>query len=380
MVITTIICAFLTLSYLLLVMLYMKGWKLQQEFRVPPGYEPHTFISVIVPARNERDNIGACIDGILAQKYPAGLMEVIVVDDHSEDNTAEIVSEYHDERVRCIRLADYIQPGLKVNAFKKAALTAGIKESRGSLIVTTDADCIAPNLWLLNMAGLYELRNPAMIVAPVIFSGSLGILNKFQLIDFMGMQGITAATHSMKLGNMSNGANLAFSKAIFNEVNGYEGVEHLASGDDYLLMMKIARVPAARIAYLKSPNAIVTTLPQPDWASFLQQRIRWASKSGKYDDKRLTAILMLVYLFNVAIVGLGIAGFANHWYWLVAGSMLLLKTITEYIFMIPVAAFFRKQWTQVYFPILQPLHVLYIVLAGFLGIVGNYKWKDRKVK
>ena len=358
----------------------MKGWKLQKEFRVPPGYEPHTFISVVIPARNERDNIGACIDAVLAQKYPPHLMEIIVVDDHSEDRTADIVLEYHDERIKCMRLADYLPEGAKVNAYKKAALAAGIKESKGTLIVTTDADCIAPNLWLLNMAGLYELRNPAMIVAPVIYSGSLGVLNKFQLIDFMGMQGITAATHSMKLGNMSNGANLAFSKAIFNEVNGYEGVEHLASGDDYLLMMKVARVPNARIEYLKSPNAIVTTLPQPDWSSFLQQRIRWASKSGKYDDRRLTGILMLVYVFNVAILGLAIAGFADSWYWIVAGSMLVLKAITEYIFMIPVAAFFRKQWTQVYFPILQPLHVLYIVLAGFLGIIGNYKWKDRKVK
>ncbi len=380
MAIIIILCAILTASYLLLILAYMKGWARQPEFKVPQGYVPQTFISIIIPARNEKDNIGACIDAILAQKYPAHLLEVIVVDDHSEDRTKDIVLGYNDERVRCIALASYISPGTKINAYKKAALAAGIKESKGSLIVTTDADCSAPNLWLLHIATLYEQRQPAMIVAPVIFSGHRGVLKKFQLIDFMGMQGITAATHSMKMGNMSNGANLAFSKAIFNEVNGYEGVEHLASGDDYLLMMKIARLPHARIEYLKSPNAIVATLPQPTWGSFLQQRIRWASKSGKYDDKKLTAVLMLVYLFNVAIVALGVAGFVHHSYWLIAGGMLALKTITEYIYMVPVSIFFRKQWAQAYFPLLQPLHIVYITLAGFLGFIGNYKWKDRKVK
>ncbi len=379
MAISITICAILTVAYLLLIVAYIKGWAKQPDFRVPPGYEPHTFITIVIPARNERSNIGACIDAILAQKYPVHLLEVIVVDDHSTDRTIDVVLEYNDERVRCIQLADYIIPGTKLNAYKKAALAAGIKESRGSLIVTTDADCTAPNLWLLHIAGLYELKNPAMIVAPVIFSGSHGVLNKFQLIDFMGMQGITAAAHAMKMGNMNNGANLAFSKAIFNEVKGYEGVEHLASGDDYLLMMKVAKLPDARIEYLKSPNAIISTLPQPDWSSFLQQRIRWASKSGKYDDKRLTAILMLVYLFNCSFVVLGIAGIFNHHYWVVAGIMFGLKTIAEYIFMVPVATFFRKQWTQPYFPVLQPLHILYIVLAGFLGFIGNYRWKDRKV-
>ena len=322
MVITLIICFLLTGSYLLLLMAYSKGWAKQKFFRVPPGYEPHTFISVIIPARNERDNIGSCIDAILAQKYPSHLLEIIVVDDHSTDRTKDVVFAYNDNRIMCIQLSDYIPPGGKLNSYKKAALTAGIKESIGKLIVTTDADCTAPNLWLLNIAGLYELRNPSMIVAPVVYSGNRGLLTIFQVIDFMGMQGITAAANALNMGNMANGANLAFSRAIFNEVSGYDGVDYLASGDDYLLMMKIARMPQARIAYLKSPNAIVSTLPQPDWGSFLQQRIRWASKSGKYDDKRLTGILLLVYLFNLAFVVLVVAGCFHYKYWLIAGLRL----------------------------------------------------------
>ena len=376
----TILCIVLTAGYVLLMAAYAIGWRRQKDAVVMPGYQPCTFISVVVPARNERDNIGNCIAAILAQQYPAHLFEVIVADDHSEDGTAQVVAAFKDARVRCISLADHLLPGHKTVAYKKAALTAAIAQARGQLIVTTDADCIAPPQWLLHMAAIYERDKPAMIVAPVIFSASRSVVQVFQLIDFMSMQGITAAAHSMKLGNMSNGANLAFTKKAFDEVRGYDGIDNLASGDDYLLMMKISHLPGAHIGYLKSAAAIVSTPPQPDWGSFLQQRIRWASKSGKYNDPTLTGILMLVYLFNLSFGVLGVAGLFNHYYWLLAACLLLTKTVVEFLYMLPVSRFFGKTWTRAWFPFLQPLHIVYIILAGFMGFIGNYTWKDRKVK
>lgn len=359
---------------------YSMGWAWQKDFVLPQGYKPVTFISVIIPARNEAHNIGACIESVLAQKYPVGLFEVIVVDDHSEDDTTNVVSSYADNKVRCIRLADHLEPDKKINAYKKAAIAAGIACSKGTLIVTTDADCITPNEWLTHIASIYEQQNPVMIVAPVIYSSERGLSDVFQLIDFMSMQGITAAAHALKLGGMSNGANLAFSKAAYQAVGGYEGIDYLASGDDLLLMMKMNQSFPGRIAYLKSPNAVVSTAPQPGWHSFLQQRIRWASKSGKYNDPRLTVILVFVYLFNLSFVVLGVAGFFDHSIFCIAGGMLAVKIIVEFLFLLPVARFFRDEWTLWYFPFLQPLHILYIVLAGFLGFFGGYKWKGRMVK
>ncbi len=380
MLLTIIICTLLTAAYVLLILAYMAGWARQREFVLPLVYAPRTSISVIIPARNEAANIGACIESILAQKYPEELFEIIVVDDHSEDNTAEIVREYVHKNVRCISLADVLVPGEQVNAYKKAALTAGIAHSHGALIVTTDADCTAPNAWFMHLAAIYEMEQPVMIVAPVMFSAKRSALQLFQLLDFIGMQGITVAAHSLKLGNMSNGANLAFSRQAFDKVKGYEGITHLASGDDYLLMMKMNQEYPGSIYYLKSPKAIVITAPQPNWRSLLQQRVRWASKSGKYNDTRLTLILVLVYLFNVALFSLGIAGFFDTVFWTIVGLMLGVKIVTEYLFIIPVAWFFRREWALGYFPLLQPLHVVYIVLAGFLGFFGKYKWKGRMVK
>jgi len=375
-----IICLLLTSGYMLLMLAYRWGWARQKEFAVSPGYKPNTFISVIIPARNESSNIGACINAILAQKYPNTLFEIIVVDDHSTDGTADVVNEYAAGNVRCISLAEHIDVDKKIVAYKKAAIAAGIAQSKGALIVTTDADCVATDTWLLHIAAIYEKEKPLMIVAPVTYSSDKSIVQVFQLIDFMSMQGITAAAHYLKLGNMSNGANLAFSKKAFEEVSGYEGIDHLASGDDLLLMMKVNRSSPGRIAYLKSANAIVTTTPQPDWGSFLQQRIRWASKSGKYNDTRLTLILLLVYLFNFSFLVLIIAGIFNPLFFCVAGGMLVLKMIFEFLFVVPVSMFFHKQWALPYFFLLQPLHILYIALAGFLGFFGGYEWKGRKVK
>lgn len=378
MPIIIIICLLLTLGYLLLMLAYRRGGARQKEFVLPASYQPSTFISVIIPARNESGNIGACLASVLAQQYPRNLFEIIVVDDHSEDGTANAVKGY--ANVRCISLADHLDNGKKINAYKKAAITAGIAQSKGELIVTTDADCIVPDEWLLHIAAIYEKESPVMVVAPVIYSSNHTMIQVFQLIDFMSMQGITAAAHNLKLGNMSNGANLAFSKKAYKEVSGYTGIDHLASGDDFLLMMKMNKYSPGSIAYLKSTKAIVSTTPQPGWGAFLQQRIRWASKSGKYNDTKLTLILVLVYLFNLSFLVLLFAGIFTPLFFYIAVGMFIIKVLAELFFFVPVARFFGKERVIRCFFFLQPLHILYIIVAGFLGVFGSYKWKGRNVR
>lgn len=374
------ICIVLGLCYVVLMLLYRRGWLLQKEFVLPADFIPSTFISVIIPARNESANIAACVRSVLAQNYPPHLLEVIVVDDHSEDDTAEVVARLQAVNVRCIRLADYMAENTDIVAYKKLAINTGISQSRGALIVTTDADCVAPQNWLLHIAAVYDQQKAVMIVGPVDFTDNGRAVQIFQSLDFMSMQGITAAAHRLKLGNMSNGANLCFTRAAFNKVNGYQGIDHLASGDDYLLMMKLNKAFPGRIAYLKNAAAIVKTPPQPDWTSFLQQRIRWASKSAKYDDKKLNSILIFAYLFNVTFLLLLIGGLFDAKCLLIALGLFVVKMIADFLFLFPVSAFFNKRRQLLSFVALQPVHIAYIILAGLLGFVGVYSWKGRRVK
>lgn len=368
----------LGIIYSFFMLLYLYGWHKQTDFHIPAAYAPTTKISVIIPARNEEENIERCIQAVLAQEYPKELFELIIVDDHSGDNTAEIIKSY--PQVQYLNLEELLQDEEIHTAYKKKALSYGIEHCTGDLIVTTDADCTMPAGWLKDIAAMYQRDKPVMIVAPVVFTHSSRLVEVFQALDFMSMQGITVATINLGLGNMCNGANLAFTKQAYLHVGGYTGIDHIASGDDYLLMMKLSKAFPGRINYLKSKSAIVQTKPQPDWNSFLQQRIRWASKSGKYEDYKITAVLMMVYLFNLSFAGLLFLGIWDAAYWTYMLWILLVKNTFEWVYLYPVARFYNKTRQLLIFPLLQPIHILYVISAGFMGFFGNYQWKGRKVK
>jgi cellulose synthase/poly-beta-1,6-N-acetylglucosamine synthase-like glycosyltransferase len=209
------------------------------------------------------------------------------------------------------------------------------------------------------------------------------LLAAFQSLDFMTMQGITGAAVFKKLHNMCNGANLAYERTAFDAVNGFKDIDNIASGDDMLLMHKIYQQNPNKVLYLKSPEAIVSTQPSGSWKEFLHQRIRWASKADQYKDKRIFWVLFMVYLFNFLLIAFPIllifADANGDWwkYWL---GTALIKTAVETYFLYKVAGFFQQRSLLLWFPFLQPLHWLYIVLAGWLGKFGSYQWKERKVK
>jgi cellulose synthase/poly-beta-1,6-N-acetylglucosamine synthase-like glycosyltransferase len=382
-----VITIFLFIIYACLIIYYRQGWiKIPvSKWEMATG-EHSTFISVIIPARNEEENIGACLESITNQSYPKNLFEVIVIDDFSTDRTAEIIRSFADKNVSLISLKDFTKEG-ELNSYKKKAIEIAISKAKGELIVTTDADCIVQTKWLQTIAFFYEKNHPVFIAAPVAYFPSpagegLGVrfLKVFQSLDFMTLQGITGASVYKKFHSMCNGANLAYVKKVFLEVDGFTGIDNIASGDDMLLMHKIFNRYPDRVLFLKSRDAIVQTKPAGSFKEFLNQRIRWASKADKYTDKKITGALLLVYLFNVWILLLGILSVFYHQLFLWFVGVLIIKTLVELFFLYPVAGFFKKQKLLWWFPVAQPFHILYTIVAGWLGKFGSYKWKERKVK
>ncbi len=379
----------LFLLYALLICYYWKSWISIANFKPQTtNYKPQTCISVIIPARNEEENIAHCLNSICNQFYPKQLFEVLVVDDYSTDKTAAIVNSYADKNIKLISLKDFVHD--KLNSYKKKAIEIAIAQSTGELIVCTDADCIVGENWLTTIAAFYETHQPVFIAAPVSINCSFNFIEMFQALDFAMLQGITGASVHKKIHSMCNGANLAYTKKAFNAVGGFAGIDSIASGDDMLLMHKIYKQWPDKVMFLKSKEAIVQTAPVNSVTAFFNQRIRWASKADKYDDKRIFAVLLLVYLVNVLLLALPVfAVFNNVQYtmlnvqysmigvWLL---LLLLKTIAELLFLYPVAKFFGKQSMLWLFPLMQPFHILYTVIAGWLGKFGSYHWKERKVK
>ena len=335
-----------------------------------------THFTVIIPARNEAANIKACIDSILLQDYPLDCFEVIVMDDFSEDDTAFIVKAFKGEypNVHLLSLADYFKPG-ELNSFKKKAIEKAVTFAKGSWIITTDADCTVPKQWM-NLYNQYIQKNkPVFIAAPVMFTAEPGVLSEFQVLDFLALQGITAASVGAGKHSMSNGANLAFEKSAFIAVGGYQGVDHIASGDDMLLMHKMKATLTGGIGYLFHPDAIVLTKPMDTWKGFIMQRIRWSSKARYYDDASIFWVLMLVYLFNFSFLLLLLVG--SYSSLLIAFAF---KTFFELFFLDPVARFFKLKGHLRYFALYQPLHIAYTLFAGLFGQIKTYTWKGRKVK
>ena len=386
--------------YALLILYYWRSWKSIPEYEVKSQkLKVKTRITIIIPARNEEENIGACLDSVCNQLYPKDLFEVLVVDDHSTDNTAAIIKSYAAQNVKFISLKDFVQDEL--NSYKKKAIEIAIAQSTGELIVCTDADCLVNETWLQTIASFYEQYQPQFIAAPVGIRLAANsnlpqgkFLQMFQALDFMTLQGITGASVHKKIHSMCNGANLAYTKKTFEEVGGFTGIDNIASGDDMLLMHKIYKRYPGKVMFLKSKEVIVQTAPVYTVKEFFNQRIRWASKADKYDDKRIFAVLFLVYFFNVLLFVLPVISiFINTSFnislypfklvitvfelWI---FLIVFKTIIELIFLTPVAKFFGKRSLLWLFPLMQPFHILYTIIAGWLGKFGSYNWKGRNVK
>ncbi len=366
------ICLFLPYSILLL--LYRKWWYRLQWKAPSKDYTPSVQFSIIIPARNEAGNIKACLQSISQLNYPTHLFEVIVMDDFSEDDTVAVAQ--HFSNVKVISLKDTVTE--KINSYKKKAIETGIEQATGAFIVTTDADCIVPANWLRNFAWLIEQQQSIFIAAPVAMKEETSFIKLFQSLDFLSLQGITAASVGAGFHSMCNGANLCYSKEAFTAVDGFTNIDHIASGDDMLLMHKLYKQFPEKVHYCKAADSIVLTNPVETVGEFFRQRIRWASKADKYDDKRIFWVLLLVYLLNVFLLIVFIGALFHSALWMLFAVCLLVKTIVELIFMMPVASFFKKEKLLIWFPLMQPFHIIYTVVAGWLGKFGRYEWKGRR--
>lgn len=375
----------LTAGYLLLILLYARGWrKLVSPIQASM---PPLGLSIIIPARNESTNIVACLKSLLAQDYPAHLLDIIVVDDGSEDDTIAKTRSMALPQVRVLRSEDAgeIPPGFV--AFKKRALAWGIQHAQYEHLITVDADCTFQPHWAKQIsAGWQQQTNANLLVLPVKINWTpQSFLTIFQALDFLSLQAITAAAHGLGIHGMCNGANLSFRKSAFEAVGGYLGIDHRASGDDMLLLQKIDKTFPSSVYYLKDADTIASTTAAESWWNFLQQRIRWASKADVFQEWQIKAVLVWVYATNLGLLGGLLAGLYHS---LANGDHLIItttavaygtKTTVEYLFLLPVAHFMGEGKLLRYFPFAQLPHSVYMVFAGTLSWFKQYEWKGRKL-
>lgn len=365
----------LTFCYVAVVLFFKKGWE-KIPLYIRTETKNTTRVSVLIAARNEEDKIEATINDLLLQKYAKSLTEIIVVDDHSTDRTAAIISSFTSQGVQLIQLNE----DKPLNSYKKKAISEAIKIAKGELIITTDADCRMGKEWLSNIVSFYEQGAWKLISSPVVFFEERDYFERLQTLEFLYLIGLGAASIGNKVPSTCNGANLAYRKDVFEELNGFQGIDDLASGDDELFLHKVASKYPDDIGFCKSNAAIVFTHAKPNLKEFISQRKRWASKSTRYKNKSIIALGVSIWLFNVLVFANIILGFYDRGYFLLASMSIVCKFTVENLFLTKMVSFVGRKKLIWYLPLLTIIHVVYIVFIGLAGNSGKYVWKDRRVK
>jgi cellulose synthase/poly-beta-1,6-N-acetylglucosamine synthase-like glycosyltransferase len=365
----------LTALYLLVLVYLIKGWanlKRPKTANSPPS----TKVTILIAARNEEARINYTIDDILAQDYPKDLTEIIIVDDHSTDRTADIIRSYANRGVKLLQLNE----DKPLNSYKKKAIAKAIDMSTGDLMVATDADCRMGNKWLSSIVNYFETSGSVMISSPVAYFEERSLFEYMQTLEFAYLIGIGASFIGNKRASTCNGANLAYRKDVFYEVGGFKGIDDLASGDDELLLQKVAERHPGRIGFLKLREAIVYTHAKHTLNEFLQQRRRWASKSTKYKDKKIVALAVSIWLFNLSLLVNAGLGFYNIYFLKLFALQFVLKYLFELAFLVPITAFLKRTGLVALLLLLIPLHIIYFVYIGLMGNTRKYVWKGRVVR
>lgn len=335
----------------------------------PKTTTPVTQFTIIVPFRNEKENLPKLLESISKLQYPIDLFEVILVDDASEDKFQIPNSKFQ------ISVLDNIRT---TSSPKKDAINTAIQKASNDWIITTDADCEVPKNWLSVFDSFIQKKQPKMVASGVYYNAGNSILDSFQQLDLLSLQGTTIGSFGNKQAFMCNGANFCYNKIYFRELNGFEGNDNIASGDDVFLLQKAIAKDSQSVYFLKSEETLVQTQPETSWITLFYQRVRWASKTANYS--------------GIYSKQLGLSVFAMNLCWILSLLFWLLSTLEHHYFLFLVSAklwidailifktarFFRI--TASNFLLSSLIYPFFSTVVVFYSSFGNYTWKGRRFK
>ncbi len=398
--------------------LWRSGAAFARAMRAPaPPLAPEAglpVVSVVIAARNEAEGITACVESILASEYPTEHLEVIVADDDSTDATASLVRRIQrqvnasapvrelvlaggeteplaqpreplaqpPERVRLLHVPHDPE---RVRAHKKRALERGIERARGEIVLTTDADCLVPPGWVRAMVARLSEPGVGLVSGPVRFRARGRLFERLQALDFLGMMTLGAGGMLLGRPHLANGASLGYRRETFLRLGGFSGIDDVTSGDDELLMQKLAYARGdgddlpTGVRFAADASATVVTEPARSLRQLVAQRLRWASKGAHYPGRLQLLIVQVGALFVMLFVGtLGLGLWPAFAPWLLAGFA--LKAAGDLSLLIPATSLLRQRHLLWLYPLHALAHIPQTLLAGLGGVLGRgFEWKGRRL-
>jgi len=353
--------------YSLMIISFIIGWKRIQinTSNLTPK------VSVIISARNESTNIKKLVRSLKNQNYNKNLYDVIIVDDHSNDNSWELLCQ---EKLNWPKLhlitMDSNEHG------KKKALLKAINFSDSEIILTSDADCLFSPEWIKSMTSCFINDNINLASGPVSFNYQSTFFNKIQTLEFLSLIASGAAAIGLNKPIFCNGANLAYRRKVFLEVSNYDD-DNIASGDDVFLLHMVKKVYPGSVFFVKNFESIVFTDSISSFWQFINQRIRWVSKSSSYKDTYTIYTSLLVFFVNLLLIFLLFLSFYDHTFINIFTAFIFIKFILDFIFFKSILVFFKRldliKWV---FP-LQIIYSIYITFITLLSSFMSFNWKGR---
>ena len=364
----------IALLYAILIFFYTIGWYLLKNSS-PVTNVPLTTVSVLVALRNETPHIENLLHDLIKQDYPPDLFEIILADDHSEDGSADLIRVFIEKNpLFNIRLVSVTGTG------KKAALSEANMLASGQFVLVTDADCSLHPAWISTMTGIFRQQEVKLILGPVVLEPGTGFFGKLQTLEFMSLIGSTAGACRMGIPAMANGANLGYDRAAVGQLGDNILNHHFASGDDVFLLHAILKTYGKRsVAFALHEAALVRTEAQPTVKSFLQQRMRWVSKSRGYSQAAIILPALIVFVFNLALLSLLCLAFFFPFLLAVYLLLTMFKFMIDYPLLSGVSSFMKNRRLLVWALPLEFIYPVYVVFVAVAGNIAGISWKGRKI-
>lgn len=369
----TIVFSLILVVYSVFIIQLIWGYDKVKSFK-RTDISPKTAFTIIVPFRNEEKNLPKLLQSFSKLNYPYKLIEVILVDDFSTDSSERVCIHW---RLEHEYLDTTLLENLRLsNSPKKDAIGRAMPIAKHDWIITTDADCTVNKNWLLTIDNYIQNNEVEMIVGTVVYKTKNNWFHQFQQLDLLSLQGTTIGSFGIGKPFMCNGANFAYTKKLFRQLDGFNGNNKMASGDDVFLLQKAFTKVPEKVHYLKNTETIVKTKPENDLFQLFMQRVRWASKTTSYQSGYAKFLAVMVLLMNLSLVfGLWFVVYSSY-NWKILLVTFLIKYFFDYLLLYKTNKYLLKgKWLL---PLASSLlYPFYSSLVGIYSLFGNFSWKGR---
>ncbi len=363
--------------YIFTILRLIKGFTKVEEYKETLFDKHKTTFSIIVPFRNEQDNLPHFLQSLAKIDYPKELFELIFVNDESNDDSNIIITKW---RMENGLFQTTVLDNLRIsNSPKKDAIVRAMPVINNEWVITTDADCVLNMNWLRIFDNYIQSNEVKMVVGAVGYEAGTTFLHRFQLLDFLSLQAATIGGFGLNNPFMCNGANFAYTKSFFIQLKGFEGNSTIASGDDVFLFHKAIKEELRNVHYLKSNDHVVYTKPQNSINKLINQRVRWASKATNYYNDFGEFIALSVFFGNVSLLIIFFLCVFSIESWIYFISLFLIKFIVDFVLLLKANAFLNNN--KRIFPVLSSfLYPFFSSGVALYSIIGKYEWKGRRFK